>query len=137
MTVAELKDSIDRYLKSHSGNDEVLFCDDGMKPSYFSISAMGSIFDREVKPAVIEHSREKVGIKCNDDRFPGCSHRNTETEECLNSVWYTYNDDGTIDRSYGICPYYNPVYKEVPVQLEPPEYAQENIFMIIPLRKVK
>ena len=55
MTVNELKNQIDQYLEDHSGNEDVVICDDGANPRYFSISfIIGTKVSKMVKPTKTE-----------------------------------------------------------------------------------
>lgn len=125
MTVQELRDKLDHYIKHDIGdvcmfndvdldrwsyedrcnaraNHQVIFCDDGMDPKHYSISAFGSTISREVSPAIVSMSKQKVTVKTLG--IPGSVHE----EE-----------------------------KEVPVQVKPPEYEPQDVFMIIPKDPVK
>ena len=60
MTVNELKNQIDQYLEDHSGDDDVVICDDGANPRYFSISfIIGTNISKTVKPTKTETQNVK------------------------------------------------------------------------------
>ena len=60
MIVNELKNQIDQYLEDHSGNEDVVICDDGANPRYFSISfIIGTNVSKMVKPAKTETQNVK------------------------------------------------------------------------------
>lgn len=60
MTVNELKNQIDQYLEDHSGDEDVVICDDGANSRYFSISfIIGTNISKTVKLAKIETQNVK------------------------------------------------------------------------------
>lgn len=137
MTVRELRDKLDHYIKTdppdqwqlndvkldaqayeerckERENHRVVIADDGMTPKYFDIdSQIGLTIDIETKPAVIEMKDMEV-----------------EEQEPLFGGFFI-DSKGKSTNVTG--PGYITVkkIKNVPVQVEPPQYKQEKVVGLI------
>lgn len=136
MTVRELRDKLDHYIKTdpldqcqcndiqldaeaykerckERENHRVVIADDGMTPKYFDIdSQIGLTIDIETKPAVIEMKDMEV-----------------EEQEPLIGGFYIDSNGKLVSNGPGYITVKK--IKNVPVQVEPPQYKQEKAVGLI------
>lgn len=121
MKVSDLQRLCEDYLR-HNPDAEVMICDDGMISKYYKAEfAIGSQFTREIKPAKTEMREQYVKIKIPD------TNELKKAGLLAMSCKHNCNECGI----NGKCIETKGRKMKVPVQIEPPEYKEENIFMII------
>ena len=147
MIVNELKNQIDQYLEDHSGDEDVVICDDGANPRYFSISFLiGTNISKTVKLAKIETQNVKYtshGSKgdCSNIVMSNCIEcknfqgYNTgcllSGHRCVNCEKDGEIIDNVIECVNSKCYNFDPIYVNANVQVEQPQYETNKVLAVV------
>lgn len=150
MTVNELAKQINDYLEDHSGDEEVVICDDGADPKFFSVSFLiGTNVSKTVKPAKFEMRKVRYTppgpkgdcsnivmsncIACKN--FRGYSGRRLPLgQKCVKCEHDGKVLNDVIEYVNSQCCSFDPkdpIYVDMKVQVEPPEYKTERVLAFV------